>query len=438
MGKGGGKAPAAPDPAATAAAQTATNKETAYWNAVLNNVNQVTPYGNLTYTQNAPAGATSTPVTYDNDAYNKAMEAWNQAPAQTQGWNQDPNRNNQTVSRGPAPTLEQFRTGGGSSGTNLDSPPSFTSTITLSPEQQKILDSQNRQDIALGGLAEGQIGRISNSISTPYSYGGIGNEFSSEDIATQQKNAEDAYFNRLNPQFAQDEESLRTRLINQGIGQGSQAYQREMDSFNQMKNDARSQAVLAGQQYGSTAQQQALQRRNQGIQEYDAQRNAPLNEYIGLTSGTQVTNPQFNSQSYQGSQPVDYAGLVNQNYQNQMGQYNAKQASSNNTMSSLFGLGGSFLGAAGAAGGIAPLFAGLSDRRLKTDIEKHDVKDGYQRYKFRYTAEHEAGIDRKYIGVMAQEVDHVDGAVLNDSEGNLMVNYGVIGFPMEEVNDRSQ
>ena len=49
MGKKTPKAPAAPDPYATAAAQTASDKETAWYNAQLANMDQVTPYGNLTY-----------------------------------------------------------------------------------------------------------------------------------------------------------------------------------------------------------------------------------------------------------------------------------------------------------------------------------------------------------------------------------------------------
>lgn len=54
MGKG--SAPAAPDPVATAEAQTASNLATATTQAQLNNVNQVTPYGNLTYTQEDVGG----------------------------------------------------------------------------------------------------------------------------------------------------------------------------------------------------------------------------------------------------------------------------------------------------------------------------------------------------------------------------------------------
>lgn len=46
-----GKAPSAPNPVATAQAQTASNRETAITQAGLNAVNQQTPYGNLEYSQ---------------------------------------------------------------------------------------------------------------------------------------------------------------------------------------------------------------------------------------------------------------------------------------------------------------------------------------------------------------------------------------------------
>jgi len=423
---GGSKAPAAPDPAATAAAQTATNKETAYWNAVLNNVNQITPYGNLTYKQ------TGGGKTYNMDAYNQAMNSYNQAlsngaqpsigkVSDLDSFAAITQKKPQEKYAGPMPQLSDFQTG--------DAPPSFTSTIDLSPDQQAILDSEERRQIALGTLGEEQIGRIRDSVSNPYSYAGIGNEISGDDIATQQARAEEALMARFNPQFAQDEEALRTRLINQGIGQNSEAYRREMERFGQTKNDARTQAILAGQQYGSEAQRQALQRRNQGIQEYDAQRNAPLNEYIGLTSGVQVQNPQFSSQNYQGSQPVDYAGLINQNYQNQLNQYNAKQAGSNNMMSSLFGLGGSFLGAAGQAGGIGSLFAGLSDARLKENIEHIGEENGFPIYKFNYINIPE----KSYIGVMAQDVEQIMPEAVFEREGWKHVNYDMIGIEMREA-----
>jgi hypothetical protein len=374
-GKGGQKAPSA---AKQAAAQSTADKETSWYNALLQNMDQITPYGNLTYEQSGTKSA-----------------------------------------------------------------PKWTSTINLSPEQQQIFASQNRQDIAMNQLGEQQIGRIGDAVASPFSYGGIKNALpTADDIMGQQMRSEEAFMSRLNPQFAQDEEALRTRLINQGIGQGSQAYQREMDTFNQARNDARSQAVLAGQQYGGTAQNQALDRRLQEINEYSTQRNAPLNEYIGLTSGTQIVNPQFSSGGNQGINSFDMAGAMRDQYSNQ-------QAASNNrssAMSSAFGLGGQALGTAlgvgslaagtagaGAAGGflgsgLGSLFA-LSDERLKTDIELVREENGHKIYHFKY----KTNPDKVYEGVMAQDVLEYKPEAVHKVGEYYAVNYPMLGLEMKEV-----
>ena len=346
------KAPAAPDPVATAQAQTATNKETAYWNAVLNNVNQVTPYGNLTFTQ------TGGGKQYNMDAYNKALQAYSSVP-QTQSVLREGVRKlpsgtyidehsgrevgnpYQTVGQTAiAPKLEDYLIG--------DAPPQFTSTVNLNPQSQAILDAQLASERGLAELGNEQIGKIRQSVASPYSYSGMPAVFGEGDTAQAQARAEEAIMSRLNPQFERDQESIRTRLINQGIGQGSAAWNKEMNQFGQTQNDARMQAILQGQNYGRNLLQDSLTRRNQAIQEYDTTRNAPLNEYIAMTSGTQVRNPQFSSKDMGGIQPVDYAGLVNQQYQGQLNQYNNKVASNNATTGALFGLagnlGGSFLG----------------------------------------------------------------------------------------------
>jgi len=341
--KGGGSAPAAPDPVKTAQAQTATNKETALWNAVLNNVNQITPYGTLNYTQ------TGGGKKYDDAGYTAAQTAYATKQAELQdiinkgGSQGSVNSAKANLNMLKAPTKNDYLLS--------DMPPTFTSEIKLSPEQQALYDTQTRSDNALASLGEGQIGRITDSVSTPFSYSGIADGFTEADTAAASQRGEQAILSRLDPRFAQDEESLRTRLINQGIGQGSEAYRREMEQFNQTKNDARNQAIIQGANYGGTLQQQALERRNQGINEYTTQRNAPLNEYIGLTSGSQVQNPTFNDTNYQGAQSVDYAGLVNNQYQQQLAQYNANQAGSNSLMGGLFSLGGSV-----ASGGFSGLF----------------------------------------------------------------------------------
>lgn len=273
------KAPAAPDPKQTAAAQTASDKETAWYNAQLQNMDQITPYGTLTY------------------------------------------QNLGTVDA-----------------------PKWQSTIALSPEQQQLYNTQAASENALASLGADQLGRIRQNVSTPFSYDGLGDAPTAQSVEQLSQQGQEALMSRLNPQFGYDEEALRTRLINQGIGQNSEAYNREMDRFNQAKNDARMQAILQGANYGGTLQNQALARRNQGIQEYTTQRNAPLNEYTAMTSGAQIQNPSFSSGGNQGINPVDYTSLVNQQYQQQLGNYNAKVAGQNSTMGGLFSLGSAALG----------------------------------------------------------------------------------------------
>jgi len=287
--------------------------------------------------------------------------------------------------------------------------PKWSSTITLSPEQQRLYNTNTASDNYLADLGSQQLSRIGQSVSTPYSYEGLPSLDSTA--------AQDAIMSRLDPAFQRDEEALRTRLINQGIGQGSQAYNTEMGNFGQRMNDARTQAILSGQQYNLAA-------RNQGINEYNTIRNAPLNEYNAMVSGSQVTNPTFTSGGNQGINPTDIAGIT-QNYNN------AKQASSNNTMSSLFGLGGqlggSFLGSPAGSAAMAGLFA--SDINLKENIKPVGIENGYPIYEFNYIADP----DRRYIGVMAQDVEKIMPEAVVESDGYKKVNYDMIGVQMREV-----
>lgn len=403
MGKSSPKAPAAPDPAKTAAAQTASDKETARYNAQLQNMNQYTPYGSLTYKE--------TPVTpnYDEVAYQKAMDSYKK----TGKWT---NINGYSVDKSP----EVFRS---TFDLNKGNAPKWESTITLSPEQQQLYNTQTQSENALASLGAAQLGRIGESVSTPFSYEGLGDAPTAQSVEQLSQQGQDALMARLNPQFGYDEEALRTRLINQGIGQNSEAYNREMDRFNQAKNDARTQAVLQGANYGGTLQNQALARRNQGIQEYTTQRNAPLNEYTAMTSGTQIQNPSFSSGGNEGINPVDYTSLINQQYQGQLGAYNSKVASNNATQSSLFSLGGTALGM-------------FSDRRAKTNIVKTGEKNGFNIYQFSYKEGISDTLDpsKTYEGVMADEIKQImPEAVMTGEDGYDRVNYSMIGIEMKEV-----
>ena len=430
MGKSSPSTPAAPSASETAANQGAENRETAIWNSALNNVNQITPYGTLSYTL-GDANQGQGIATYDYDAYNTALDAYNagggssgsdlyvdgsgnltesQYTWSNQGRDKVENSIYEGGGLGESPQLSDFQTGGASD-SDWGELPQWTSEINLTPEAQAILDSELRQQTRLGEVSEGYLDQVANSVSTPYSYDGLPAVFGEGDINNAQMKAEEALYSRLDPQFARDEEALRTRLVNQGISVGSEAYNTEMERFNQAKTDARIQTTLSGQQYGNALLNQSLNVRNQAISEYDAQRKAPLNEYIGLSSGVQVQNPQFQSQSYGGAAPVDYGSLAQQDYQNQIGQYNASVAQNNQQQQNI----GNFLGTAATA---ASLF---SDERLKEDVKRVGFTDGgLPVYTYKYK-----GDEVIHMGVMAQEVEKISPeAVVEHASGYKMVDYG--------------
>lgn len=344
------KAPAQPDPVATAQAQGAVNKETAIANARLNNVDQYTPYGSLTYSE---------------------------------------------------------------TGASADGTPKFRSDIALSPEQQQLLNLGNKGDIGTAQLGVDQLGRINNAVSTPFSYGGLGDAPTADTMAQAQDKGQAAVMARLQPQWTHDQAALDTKLSNQGIQHGSEAYDDAYRQFNNAKTDAEQQAVLTGQQYAAQGQNDALARRQQNITEYGAQRNAPLNEYSALTSGTQVQNPTFNNTNYTGSQPADLAGNIYKNYQGDINAYNQKVATNNANTGALFQLGGMAAGA---------YLGRPSDIRLKTAIERcGTLLNGLPVYSYRYL-----GDATPHIGLMAQDVLKVMPEAVMTQHGYYAVDYGMV------------
>ncbi|QNQ62518.1 tail fiber domain-containing protein [Brucella sp. 6810] len=264
--------------------------------------------------------------------------------------------------------------------------PTFTQTTTLTPEQQAIFNQTQKAQGNLAGIAEDQSAKIRDLLNTPF-------EFNNQDAANW---AYDLGSQRLDPRFAQDEEKLRTTLKNKGIQEGSEAWNTEMSRMTQAKNDAYNQLMLTG--------------RGQAFSEALAQRNQPLNEIIGLMSGSQIQNPaQMSGATPQtGVANTDYTGLVNQKYQSELNSYQSK-------MGGLFGLGS-------AAMGILP----FSDRRLKRDIERiGTLANGLPWYRFNYKWDDKDAAPRE--GLMSDDVRHVipDAVVIDPASGFDTVNYSV-------------
>lgn len=176
------KAPTPPDPKETSAASTGTNIGTAIANSWMNNVDQVTPDGSLTY---ETIGYETYTDPYTGQSY------------------QIPKRK---------------------------------ATQTLSANNQAIKDQTDAAALGLGQTANTLIGNAQAGLSQPF-------EFNNQDAADW---AYDIGASRLNPELARREADLRTTLANKGIREGSAAWNAEMSRATQAENDARNNLALSG------------------------------------------------------------------------------------------------------------------------------------------------------------------------------------------------
>jgi len=324
-------APTPPDPKQTAAASTGTNVATALANASLNQINQVGPNGSLTYNQ---SGSTKFTDPYTGQTYNI---------------------------------------------------PKYTQTTTLSPEQQQLYDLNNQTQQNLGNIGVQQSGKIGELLNTPF------------DPATANKAVEDKIASlgsaRLDPMFERKRDALNTRLANQGIQIGSEAWKAATSQLGQDENDAYGQLFLNGQQ--------------QAFGQAQATRNQPINEITALMSGSQVSQPNFGATPQTTIPTTDTAGLINNQFSQQQQQYQTGVSQQNALLGGLFGLG---------AAGVYK----YSDRRLKKNIKKiGKTNDGQNLYRYEYK-----GSDTPEVGLMADEVLKRDpSAVAFTPSGLMAVNY---------------
>jgi hypothetical protein len=256
----------------------------------------------------------------------------------------------------------------------------WTSNVTLNPMAQKTLDTQMGLSQGVGEVANQFLPQVQDRYSQPM------NTNSVQGVADK---AYGAMTSRLDPRFQREEDQLRTRLANQGLSAGGEAYNNEMMNFNQGKNDAYQQANLGA--IGTMPQTYQLE---------SSMYNQPLNTLNALRTGAQVQNPQFQQLGggLQAANAQNQAGM--QQYGNDVNQYNAM-------MNGLFGLGG--------AGIMA-----VSDRRLKSNIVRigtHPLGIGIYEYDL---------FGKREVGVMADEVEKVLPEAVMEFAGFKGVNYGML------------
>ena len=305
---GGPDMPSPPDPYATANAQGQANIDAARVTTALNRANQVTPYGSMTWAQGGSG--------YDKTGYDNALKAWQDAGG-----------------TGTKPEQSGF-------GYNPDA---WTSTVTLDPRVQGLIDSNLATSQGLQGAIDSSLGSVTSTLSNPLQgpatvdingirqgvngrytdlrsslqgatslastgRAGVANQLArlqnlygqdfnydsapgmpTADEATRQR-VEDALYgratSRLDPRFNQAQDQLNSSLAAQGITQGSEAYNRELQNFGNTRNDAYSSAMNDAISGSDDAMQRlfnmGLQARQQGVNEANTLRTLPTQEAAAL------------------------------------------------------------------------------------------------------------------------------------------------------------
>ena len=333
MGKGSSSPPPAPDPKVTIQAQSAANADTARLQAQLNRVNQVGPTGSITYSQAAQPMDRATweqqRVNEERARIDAANKQGREATINDAGWDEFGNKVNLPSGAAYQDQLfdeAAFRSSlAGQEVPMMPGQDNWTQTTTLSPEQQRLYDLAVRGQTTYGETANTLLDNVRGQLSQPVD----------TDWENYRKKALAAQLSRLQPDYDRQQEQLRQRLINSGLTQGSEGWQREMDQQQRGYNDALLQADLrAGDTVG------------QGIQQTAALRAMPLNEASALLSGSQVQVPQAFQPSQVGVAPTDAMGAYNTQWQGQLAGWQADQQRNNAALGGLFGLAGTLGGKA--------------------------------------------------------------------------------------------
>lgn len=284
--------------------------------------------------------------------------------------------------------------------------PTYTANVNLSPDQQRLLDQQNRTSLGLGDLQEKGLNYVEDMISQPFNTSGLP-QFG----INAGENMTDSIMRRLQPTIRMEQEQFDSTMANQGIPLGSEAYENAKRMFDERQNDKITSSIIQGTNTGLTANQQAFN-------QLGYIRNEPINTLSAIRSGSQVTNPNFVSTPA----GADYLGAAQSGYNADLSAANAKNAANNSFSSGLMSLGGTL----GSAYMMAPM---MSDIRAKENITRiGTLPNGLPFYQFEYKPEWKAEAGHgKFVGVMAQEVELVQPeAVITRPDGYKMVNYGVL------------
>jgi hypothetical protein len=297
---------------------------------------------------------------------------------------------------------------GGTLSWSQDPSGQWTQTTTLSPQEQQIYNTQ----LANQQQAQGVQGAANTQLQNLMKQGAWQPTTAlpqfSQDYANQYADTmEKTLTARLQPQYTQDQNAMQTKLSLQGLQPGTEAYDRAYQNLLKSQGDVISQANLQAQLAG---QNQAQSMYGTQLQGAEAANTLSLQQYMtpwqtasqaaGLAGGASAPsfanyNQQGTSASLPGLGSTDIVGAAQQQYAQQMQNYNQQQQASSGKSQGIGSLVGTVAG--GALGSMAmpglgtmagaslgsslggALGGAASDLRLKENVESMDDEEAFNK-----------------------------------------------------------
>ena len=420
MGKGSSKAPPAPDPMELARAQAAMNRAAAYDTAKLNQINQSSPFGRVTYSGKI-GSPDRTQTTTLNPTFQGILDS-NTAVQQkllNSGLNLSKNipKNRFSFSGLPEVELNKADFSGGIRRNNRDLGLNFS-----------ILDTPE---------ISGQIDRAAQGVY-------------------------DRSYNRLRPELDKQKSQLDTQLVNRGIPIGAQASNSAYGEYNRNLGNVLNDLTLGADQAGrqehqrlfgnefskeglreqmrqaqfgedlSLAQFRDAQRSNlfgQGLslrqqlgQEKQIERQTPFSEIAAVLSGAPMPGmPQFTPFSQGHIAAPDYMGAATGIYGAEANAAAQRAAGKGSSLSGLGSLAGNLFGGGGGGGAGKGMMSFLSDDRVKENIKEIGKvgKNTIYEYNFVDTP------NMKEKGFLASEIEEMFPDAIKYKDGLRYVNYNL-------------
>lgn len=259
----GKSTPKTPDPYAVSAAQTKSNKETAEYNAVLNRINQSSAYGSMSYTQTGTDPTTGAPI--------------------------------------------------------------YSQQTTMSPEQQKLYESQTAAQQGISSAIGDTVGRLPTGNFAP--------NINVDDV---RKRSFDSQMAQLSPEFEKGAREMEGRMSDRGIPIGAEIWNDQQGEYNRAKD---SSMLAASRQSDLDASNEFQRQYGNALTEYQM----PYQQLSQLMGNSQsVQNPSFSPFAQSSSANTDVAGNVWNAYNANVAAADKKNA---NTMGLISGVAKLGLGA---------------------------------------------------------------------------------------------